>query len=488
MTPTVEEIISLVPSIKKEDKDLIEKAYKFATKSHEGQKRKSGEPYFVHSVNTAKILAELGMAPVVIAAGLLHDVFEDTKTTREELRKEFGDEIYNLVCGVVKLGDIKYKGMERNVENLRKFFVSEAEDLRIIVIRLADRLHNVETLQYINPDKQKRIARETIEVYAPLADRLSMGKLKGNLEDAAFKFAYPDEYQEVKKLLSDKKDAKEKYLIESQDKIEQLIKEAGVKNTEVSSRQKHLYSLWKKLQKYDIGIDKIYDIIAMRIIVDSIEDCYLVFGLIHGEWTPMLNRIKDYIASPKQNGYRSLHTTIFTGTGGIIEIQVRTREMHEKAENGIAAHFAYKEKSNLENTSTKETGWAHELHNLNLTGGEQEKLHKVIKMDFFKDRIFVFTPKGDIVDLPKDSSVIDFAYAVHTSIGDHIQGAKINGKNSALNSKLKTNDIVEVQTNKNSKPSDKWLEYAKTNLAKKHIHNYLKQNSLLSRFLSFGKK
>lgn len=487
MTPTLEELISLLKDIKEEDKNLIKRAYIFAGKAHDGQKRKSGEPYFVHPVNTARILAEIGMSPVVVTAGLLHDVFENTKITKEALKKEFGDEIFNLVEGVVKLGDIKYKGVERNVENLRKFFISEAEDLRILVIRLADRLHNIETLEYINKNKQKRIALETLEIYAPLANRLSMGKLKSKLEDAAFPYAYPKEYQKVKKLLFDKQDAKETYLIEAKNKIERMLTDAKIENVTIDSRQKHLYSLWNKLQKYDIEICNIYDIIAIRVIVDSIEDCYMVLGLIHGEWTPMLNRIKDYIASPKPNGYKSLHTTIFTGTGGIIEVQVRTYEMHEKAENGIAAHFAYKEQSKTEKISAKETRWAHELHDLNQNKNDHEKFEKMIKMDFFKDRIFVFTPKGDIVDLPKDSSIIDFAYAVHTNIGDHAQGAKINGKNSALNSKLKTNDIVEIQTNKNSKPSSKWLDFAKTNLARKHINNHLKGDSLLSKFLSFSK-
>lgn len=482
MESTMNEIKSLVLNLREEDISFLDKAYLFAEKAHLGQKRKSGEPYFIHALNTAKILAELGMSPVVIGAGLLHDVLDNTKISKEEIKKEFGEEALNLIEGVSKLGDIKYKGTERNLENLRKFFISEAEDLRILIIRLADRLHNVETLEYVPKEKQRRIALETLEIYAPLANRLSMGKLKSRLEDASFRFAYPKEYEEVKKLLEEKKDAKEKYLIETKDKVEQLLKDADLKNFSIDYRQKHLYSLWGKLKKYDIEINKIYDIIAMRVVVDSIEDCYMAFGLIHGEWTPLLNRIKDYIANPKQNGYQSLHTTIFTGTGGILEIQVRTRKMHEKAENGVAAHFAYKEKSQKENPQTQK--WAHQLHELNI---KKEKSLENIKMNFFKDRIFVFTPKGDIVDLPLGSSVIDFAYSVHTSIGHHAQGAKVNGKNSALNQILKTSDIVEIKINKNSHPSSKWLDFAKSNLAKKHIHNYLKENSLLSRLESLGK-
>jgi len=487
MAPTLDEIISLMPEMKAEDKNLIEKAYYFAQKAHEGQLRKSGDPYFVHVASTARNLASLGMTPIIVTAGLLHDVLEDANITREELQKEFGEEIVELVEGVTKLGKVKYKGVERNVENLRKFFISVAKDLRVLTIKLADRLHNIETLEHIRPDKQKRIALETLEIYAPLANRLSMGKLKGRLEDAAFKFAYPKEYEDVKKMLSDKKDADEKFLIEVKDRIAEKIKESKIKGAKIDYRQKHLYSLWKKLQRYDMDINKIYDIIAIRVMVNTISDCYLVLGLIHGEWTPVPNRIKDYIASPKANGYQSLHTTIFTGDGGIVEIQIRTHLMHEKAENGIAAHFAYKEDDKERHLNSKQFKWVQQLHDLNQQEDDPEKFLKTIKMDFFKDRVFVFTPKGDIIDLPEESSVIDFAYAIHTDVGDHAQGSRVNGKNCALNTKLKNNDIVEIQVNKNAKPSSKWLDYAKTGLARKRINVYLKSNSLLAKFRLFGK-
>lgn len=487
MTPKIEEILKFVPDAGAKGKALIEKAFNFAHKAHDGQLRKSGEPYFNHVFLTAKNLADLGMSPVVIAAGFLHDVLEDTKTQEEDLRKEFGDEIVSLVQGVTKLGTVKYKGIERNVENLRRFFVSMTEDIRVLVIKLADRLHNIETLEHVRLDKQKRIALETLEVYAPLANRLSMGRLKGRLEDAAFKFAFPKEYEEVRKMLIAKKDVEEKYLIEVKNELIEKLKKDKIKNTHVDYRQKHLYSLYKKLKKYDMDIGKIYDILALRVMVDTVADCYHVLGIIHGTWTPLPNRFKDYIATPKLNGYRSLHTTIFTGTGGIVEIQIRTYEMHEEAENGIAAHFAYKEHKNMD---PDQFSWIQELRNLNDITGERakpEKYLQAIKMDFFKDRVFVFTPKGDIIDLPEDASVIDFAYAIHTDIGDHAQGAKINGKNVALHTKLHTNDIVEVQVNKNANPSSKWLDHAKTGLARKHINNYLKSHSLLSKFLSFGK-
>jgi GTP diphosphokinase / guanosine-3',5'-bis(diphosphate) 3'-diphosphatase len=486
MIPSLNDIISLVPNIKVREKALISKAYSFAEKAHAGQLRKSGDSYFLHAASTARNLAELDMGPVVIAAGLLHDVLEDAGVTEEELKNEFGLEILNLVEGVSKLGKVRYKGIERNVENLRKFFISVAKDIRVLIIKLADRLHNIETLEYVRPDKQKRIALETLEIYAPLANRLSMGKLKGRLEDAAFKYAYPKEYDLVEKLLIEKKDANIQHLIEVKNKIEEKIADSKIKNFSIDYRQKHLYSLWKKLQKYNMDIDKIYDIIALRVMVRNVTDCYHILGLIHGEWIPVPNRIKDYIASPKANGYQSLHTTIFTGAGGIVEIQIRTHEMHEKAENGMAAHFIYKEKD--EERKEKQLQWINQLSDLNQEDEKNPvKFLKSIKMDFFKDRVFVFTPQGDIIDLPEESSVIDFAYAIHTDIGNHVQGAKINGKNSTLGTKLNTNDIVEIQTSKNSHPSSKWLSYAKTSLAKRHINNYLKSNSLLSKFLSFGK-
>lgn len=487
MKPSVEEIFSLVTGLNEKDKDLIKRAYDFAKEAHKGQLRKSGEPYFNHVFATAKNLADLGMKAKTIAAGLLHDVIEDTHITEEDIRNEFGEEILSLVNGVTKLGTVRYKGMERKVENLRRFFVSMAEDLRVLTIKLADRLHNIETLKHVRPDKQKRIALETLEIYAPLADRLSMGRLKGRLEDAAFEYAYPKEFAEVKKLLLEKKDAKEKYLIEVKDKLEEKIKEAHLKNFKIDYRQKHLYSLWKKLQKYNMDIGKIYDIIAMRVMVDSVADCYYVLGIIHGEWVPVPNRIKDYIAMPKANGYQSLHTTIFTGTGGIVEIQIRTHEMHQNAENGIAAHFVYKEKGSDKKIDPKSLEWVSQLTELNKEEDNPEKFLEKIRMNFFKDRVFTFTPKGDVIDLPEGASVIDFAYAIHTDVGSHAQGAKVNGKNAALGTKLKTHDIVEIQVNKNTNPSSKWLDYAKTSLARREINAYLKEHSLLSKFLSFGK-
>jgi guanosine-3',5'-bis(diphosphate) 3'-pyrophosphohydrolase len=490
MTTGLNEILNLIPKISAKDKTLIEKAYFFAQKAHEGQKRNSGEPYFVHVFETAKNLAVYGMDTKTIVAGLLHDVIEDTNITEEELRKEFDDEILKLVNGVTKLGKIKYRGHERHVESLRKFFMAMTDDIRILIIKLADRLHNVETLQYVRPDKQKRIALETIEIHARLANRVGMGKLKGKLEDASFPYAYPKEYDEVEKLLDTKSANNEKELVYVTNELQKELTKQKIHIVEISRRSKHKYSLWLKLKRHNMDIDKIYDIVALRVIVDDIENCYRVLGIVHSLWKPLPGRVKDYIANKKPNGYQSLHTTIFTGNGGTVEIQIRTPEMHAEAAYGIAAHFIYKEKGkkNINDTETnKKLGWVNKLKELQEVVTNPTKFLDDLKMDLFNDRIFVFTPKGDVIDLPDESSPIDFAYAIHSDIGDHIQSVQINGKIAPINTKLHNNDIVNIIVNKNSHPSSKWLDVAKTNDAKKHISNYLKENSLLKKFLSFGK-
>lgn len=490
--PNSNDITSLLEGLHSADKKLIEKAYTFAEHAHEGQKRNSGEPYFNHVFETAKILAGIGMDAKTIVAGLLHDVLEDTKTTEEELQKEFGDEIVMLVNGVTKLGKMKYTGAERHVESLRKFFMAMANDLRILIIKLADRLHNIRTLQYVKPEKQKRIALETIEIHARLADRIGMHKLKGELEDAAFPYVYPKEYAEVEKLLEKNKESNAEELARVTKEIEKELKSQGVKIIEISSRAKHKYSLWRKVKRYNMEVDKIYDIVALRVIVKDIEDCYRVLGIVHGLLQPVPGRIKDYIATPKRNGYRSLHTTVFTGNGGIVEIQIRTPEMHAEAAYGIAAHFIYKEMGNGHTQANgdmidKNLQWIDQLKELHKIVDKPSQFIEQLRMDLFQDRIFVFTPKGDVVDLPKDSSPIDFAYAIHSDIGDHAQSANINHKMSQLNTKLKNNDIVEIIVNKKANPSSKWLDYTKTTMAKKHINAYLKEHSLLSKFRSFAK-
>lgn len=484
----VEEITRLVEGgLTKKETELIEKAYIFAQKAHEGQKRLSGDPYFIHLLETAKILAQLGMDAKTIAAGLLHDVLEDTKVTEEEMKVDFCDEIVFMVKGVTKLGTLKYRGHERHVESLRKFFVAMANDLRVVIIKFADRLHNLRTLQHLRPDKARRIAVEAIEVYAPLANRLGMGKLKGDLEDAAFPYAYPEEYKQIEDIIKERKGLYEKYLTEVSDELKKELRKNKIKVNEINYRIKHKYSLYRKLLRYDMDIDKIYDVVALRVVVDTVEECYRVLGLVHAIWNPLPGRIKDYIAVPKPNGYRSIHTTIFTGLGGIAEIQIRTKEMHAEAAYGVAAHFAYKEQGDKKAKEDKNKfKWIEELKELNYYPDEPKKFIDHLKMDFFNDRIFVFTPKGDVIDMPDESCPIDFAYSVHSDIGNHTFGAKVNGKMVQLFTQLKNGDIVEIITKKDSKPSSKWLEFVKTTIAKKHIKSYLEKNSLLARLKSFG--
>ncbi len=483
-------ILALAPGgATKKDIDLVEKAYEFAKRAHEGQKRMSGEPYFIHVVETAKNLARLGMDAKTIAAGLLHDVLEDTKVTEEEMEKEFGPDVTFLVKGVTKLGTVKYRGDERHVESLRKFFVAMANDLRVVIIKFADRMHNLSTLEHVREDKRRRIALESIEVYAPLANRLGMGKLKGEIEDAAFPFAYPKEYAQTEEIIKERQESYQKNLKEVREKLEKELKKNNVKIVEISDRMKHKYSLWKKLVKYDMDIEKIYDIVALRVVTESVEECYQILGIVHSIWKPMPGRIKDYIALPKPNGYRSIHTTVFTGTkGGIAEIQIRTKEMHAEAAYGVAAHFAYKEKvSKKAHDKKSKFEWIDELRDLQHVLDEPKKFLEHLKMDFFNDRIFIFTPTGDVVDLPEDSTPIDFAYSIHSDIGDHLFGSKINGKMSQIFTKLKNGDIVEIIKKDSANPSSKWLEYVKTSIAKKHIKNYLEKHSLLSRLKSFGR-
>ncbi|MBI5139307.1 bifunctional (p)ppGpp synthetase/guanosine-3',5'-bis(diphosphate) 3'-pyrophosphohydrolase [Candidatus Nomurabacteria bacterium] len=494
--PNVKDITTLIEGgVSKKEEELLTKAFIFAQKAHEKQLRLSGEPYFIHVYETAKILAKLGMDTQTIAAGLLHDVLEDTPVKEEELEKNFGKDIVFLVKGVTKLGTLKYRGHQRHVESLRKFFIAMASDLRVVIIKFADRMHNLNTLKFVREDKRKRIAMESIEVYAPLADRLGMGKLKGELEDAAFPYAYPKEYEEIEKIMREKKDVYEKNLKEVKNDLEKELKKNKIKIVEIDYRVKHKYSLYKKLLQREMDVEKIYDIVALRVIVESVEDCYRVLGIIHAVWKPLLGRIKDYIAVPKPNGYRSIHTTVFTGNGSVAEIQIRTKEMHAEAAYGIAAHYAYKElgakaKNNKKNGDFSKFKWIEELKELNQTyvpEGDPQKFIEHLKSDFFNKRIFVFTPKGDVIDLPDGSCSIDFAYSIHSDIGDHVFSTKINGKMSQIFTKLKNGDVVEIVTKKDSHPSGKWLEQTTTAISKKHIKAYLEKNSLLSKLKSFGR-
>ncbi|MFA6269923.1 MAG: RelA/SpoT family protein [Candidatus Paceibacterota bacterium] len=460
MENDLEKILSLLTKISKTEKDLIKKAYDFAKIAHEGAKRNSGEPYFNHLFETAKNLANLEMDTTSIIAGFLHDVLEDTKTKPEILEKEFGKEVLFIVEGVSKLGTLKYHGANRHNESLRKLLLATSKDIRVLIVKLCDRLHNMRTLNFLPEEKQKRIAAETLEIYAPIAYRLGIRKLSRELEDLAFPFVYPEGFNEISPLF--KKSYTEK--LEKLEKFRKSVMKELVKtnftNFRSDYRVKGLYSLYKKYLKFKKDIEKIYDALAMRLTVEKTEDCYKALGIIHANWKPLPGRIKDYIAFPKQNGYQSLHTTVFTGDGDLVEIQIRTEAMHKEAEYGVASHAIYKS----EGKDKKQiTPWI-----------EAMLPHSVdeIKKDFLSERIFIFTPKGDVVDLPVDSSAIDFAYAIHSDLGDKMSGAKINGKFSSITTVLKNSDIVEIITSKNTKPNRKWLEHVKTSFAKKRIRNF----------------
>jgi len=461
----------------KANTDLLELAYDFAKQAHDGQKRASGSSYITHPLHTAYNLALLRLDMPTIIAGVLHDVPEDTDKTIEDIEKNFGAEIAQIVLGVTKLGTLKYRGLERYAENLRKMFIAMTKDIRVIFVKFADRLHNLETIEYLPKDKQKRIALESLEIYAPIADRLGMNEIKHILEDAAFRILAPDEYEWV---MSSRKEP-EKILIKNLDKIKKKIltelHSHDIKTILVVGRQKMTYSLYKKLLKKDRDINQIYDITALRIITPSVADCYKAMGVIHSIWRPMPGRIKDYIALPKPNGYQSIHTTVITDTGQIVEIQIRTQQMHEQAEFGIAAHWHYKEEGSVK-IPDEQLKWINEIIDIQKQTANNEEYLKEIKLDIFSDRIYVFTPKGDVIELPEEATPIDFAYHVHSYLGNHCGGVKINEKQSSLDTQLKSGDVIEIIVDKNKKqPSSDWLRFAKTRSARDHIKTALKKNS-----------
>ncbi len=484
-SPTL--IFALLPDLNQKDKNLIIRACEFAEKAHEGQKRNSGEPYYNHVFATGLNLAALKMDADTIAAGIMHDVLEDTDVTEAEMTAEFGEHITKLVEGVTKLGKLRYSGMERHVESLRKFFVAMADDIRVVIIKLCDRLHNIQTLEYVRPEKQKRIALETIELHARLADRLGMGRLKAELEDAAFPYVYPEDYQKTVELFRTLNPISEKAIENVVKRLEEELSVFDVHIERIDARIKHLYSLWQKLKKYKMDSSKIYDVVALRILVPQISDCYQALGVIHGLYRPVPGRFKDYIAVPKPNGYRSLHTTIFSGDGDTLEIQIRTKEMHEEAEYGIASHLGYKEvgKNVSELDIKKKIGWTKELLEWQKDVEHHQEFMSNLRTDFFQNRVFVFTPKGDVIDLPDGSTAIDFAYAIHSKIGDHISGAKINGKLVPLETVLRNRDVIEIDVKDSASPKRKWIDMARTTVAKRKIRQYIREHGgLIDKFLT----
>lgn len=475
--PTVKEIIGLLKHPSKDDVALIEKAYVFAEHAHEGQKRYSGQPYFTHVAHVAKNLAAINVDAATVAAGLLHDVIEDAGIKSETLEHEFGKDVAGLVQGVTKMSKLRYHGVQRHVESLRKFFVAMSKDIRVLLIKLADRLHNIQTLEHVPEASRKRIALETLEIHARLADRFGIAKWKSILEDAAFPYAFPKEYALAFSIVKNERVANEKYAEKIYRGMQKELVEHGLKNARVNYRVKNLFSFWKKLARKEMSQEKIYDILAMRVIVNTVEECYRVLGIIHAHWRPVPGRIKDYIAVPKPNGYRSLHTTIFRGDGGVIEIQILTEEMFTEAQYGIAAHLFYKETGGSKGVVGQNTAWVKELTKWQKEVARSDEFLEHLHMDFFNNRVFVFTPNGDVIDLPEDSSPIDFAYAIHSDIGDHMAGAWVDNKLVTMETKLQNGNVVKIDTKENAHPKRKWLDHVKTSFARHHIQAYLKKTS-----------
>ncbi len=503
---TIKEIIAEMEGPSPEDIAFVEKAYEFSQKAHEGQTRYSGEPYFIHAAATAKILAEYGMDATTIAAGLLHDAVEDGRVSRKDIEKEFGNELLFIVDGVTKLGTHKYRGAERHAESLRRLLVATASDIRVLIVKLADRYHNMQTLEHVPEHKRSRIALETLEIYAPIADRLGMGKLKRDLEDLAFPYVDPDAAHHAVEVRTLKTEETEEGLAKIQKELSSELVKKGLTMLHSDIRMKGLWSLHQKLKRKRDDINLIYDIAALRFVVPTIEDCYATLGVVHALYKPLPGEFKDYIAFPKPNGYQSLHTTVVTPEAGIVEIQIRTEEMHKRAQFGIASHMSYKQlgkgieklgknaqKSRFASLSfswirslipslmkvakkegevkgvTKVPPWLAELAEAHTEVAGSKEFVEGLREDFFSHRVFVFTPKGDVIDLPAESTPIDFAYAIHSDLGDHIQGAKVNGKLVSFETVLGNGEVVEILRREAAHPSLKWLEIARTSLAKRHI-------------------
>lgn len=458
------------------DLSIIEKAYHFSESAHEGQIRRSGEPYISHPLNVAGILADLKLDLDSIATGLLHDTIEDTHASFEDIKKEFGDTIANLVDGVTKISKMSFKtSTEQQGENIRKMIVAMGKDVRVILVKLADRLHNMRTLNHMPYEKQARIAQETLEIYCPLASRLGISSLKIELEDLSFRYFRPDMYYQLGQKVDAQEKDQERFIEEVKSTIASELKGSGFKEFEIQGRSKHLWSIYRKMQSRNIDYEQVHDVLAFRVIVETISQCYEVLGHIHHMWKPIPGRFKDFIAMPKSNNYQSLHTTVIGPKGERIEVQIRTRQMHLIAERGIAAHWKYKERGRVEDETSKKFDWLKELLSWHQQVRNPDEFLDTVKTDLFESEIYVFTPKGDVREFPEGATPIDFAYAVHTDVGNRCVGARINGRMVPLKYMLQNGDTVEIMTGQNQVPSKDWLKICVTNKAKSKIRAFIKE-------------
>jgi len=464
----------LEPHRERLDLELLDRALRFSAAAHRGQKRMSGEDFISHSIAVAQILAEQLLDTTSIAAALLHDVVEDSDVRVEDIAREFGGEIAGIVDGLTKISHLTFRSSaEEQVENYRKLLLSIAKDARVIIIKLCDRLHNMRTLESLNAEKRQRISTETREIYAPLAHRFGMARIKAELEDLAFKFLEPEDFRALVVQVSAKKAAREQMIIKLRTPLEYELRRAAIESFDITGRPKHLWSIFQKMKRRNKGFDEIYDLMALRVIVRTVPECYHALGIIHHNWTPLQERIKDYIASPKSNGYQSLHTTIFGPGGQLFEVQIRTQEMHRTAEYGIAAHWIYKTDGSSDEVA-EHLGWFRQLLELQQDTHSPEEFLEFLKVDLYQDEIFVFTPQGDVKQLPKGATPIDFAYHVHTKVGEKCQGAKINGRIAPLHRELKNGDTVEILTGPSAKPSRDWLNHVRTARARHKIKQWIK--------------
>ena len=469
-----------------DDLTIVKKAYDYSLKYHDGQTRASGEPYLVHPLEVAFVLAEMKMDPVAIAAGLLHDSVEDTSVTVADIRKEFGEQVAHIVEGVTKISKIDFATREeQQAENLRKMMLAMVDDIRVVLIKLADRLHNMRTLEHLPPDRRHKIAEETLEIYAPIAHRLGMGKIRGELEDLGFRFLDPMGYEQVEKAVNARRKQGEAFLAKMEQIISDKLKEAGIQ-ARVESRIKRLFSIHKKLQKQRISVDQVYDLCAMRVITRSLQDCYAVLGIIHNLWRPVPGRIKDFIAMPRPNFYQSLHTSVITDDGTPFEIQIRTEEMHKMAEEGIAAHWKYKD-GPVSAQDEQRLAWLRQVVEWQRDVSDPNEFLSTLKVDLYPEEVYTFTPKGKVVVLPRDATPIDFAYTIHTEVGHTCVGAKVNGRMVPLRHKLHSGDIVEILTQPGHKPSRDWLGLVKSSRSRNKIKHWLNVHQR-ERAIEIGRK